>query len=93
MKNMMNMMKAAGTKLRTKMFNNDGSLSLEFVILVVVVVIAAAFALMKFGNVLSTTIGNTTSTVETSTKCILQGYNWDAAAKLCKDAAGNTITL
>lgn len=90
---MINMAKAAAMQLGMKMRKNDGSLSLEFVILVVVVVIAAAFALMKFGNVLSTTIGTTTSTVENSTKCILAGHNWDAAAKLCKDAAGNTVTL
>lgn len=87
------MAKAAAMQLGMKMRKNDGSLSLEFVILVVVVVITAAFALMKFGNVLSTTIGTTTSTVENSTKCILAGHNWDAAAKLCKDAAGNTVTL
>ena len=89
----MNMIKAATNQISLKMRKNDGSLSLEFVILVVVVVIAAAFALMQFGHVLSTTIGTTTSTVETSTKCILAGYNWDAAAKACKDATGNTVTL
>ena len=85
----MNMIKAAANQIGLKMRKNDGSLSLEFVILV----IAAAFALMQFGHVLSTTIGTTTSTVETSTKCILAGYNWDAAAKACKDATGNTVTL
>lgn len=60
--------------LKAKLVNNDGSFSLELIVIVVVVILVAVLALGAFGNQISNTIHDSTNTVANTTSNILNKF-------------------